>query len=248
MIDIRDRIPSGYTGRYELNMANVEAVVIHHSVSGMASSGIHWNDYADAPVEQETEHLLAIDRWHSPPNNNWGGFGYHAAAFASGRAYLVGSYNTARAHVASQNNKFVGVVLIGDFTDSVPTERHVQAAKQGVADIRAFYGRRLPVKAHRVVQLPQYPTSCPGNKFQVWVPRLEEEEAMPTFTEEQEKRIAEIVSLSAPGLEMQARMAVTAPLLAALAHLLEGAWAGLPADLRKVREAAEFWQRWEDSD
>lgn len=25
MIDIRDRIPSGYTGRYELNVANVEA-------------------------------------------------------------------------------------------------------------------------------------------------------------------------------------------------------------------------------
>lgn len=83
---------------------------------------------------------------------------------------------------------------------------------------------------------------------QIQVPGPGEEEAMPTFTEEQEKRIAEIVSLSAPGLEMQARTAVAAPLLTALARVVEGAWAGLPAEMRNVREAAEFWHRWEDGD
>lgn len=179
MIDLRSRIPSGYTGRFTIpNLDEVEGIAVHHSVSGG-----DWGWLAhDRTQKEEVNHLLAIDRWHSPPNNNWGGFGYHVAAFASGRVYLAGSLNTARAHVASLNKRFIGLVLIGDFTDAVPLESHLEAAREGVAFIRDFYGRALPLAPHRMIRLQN--TTCPGNRWREWMPLLEKEEDMITIEQE----------------------------------------------------------------
>lgn len=182
MIDLRSRIPSGHTGRFAIpNLDEVEGIAVHHSVSGWVWNPLtqwstcHWNDAVDIPSGLEVAHLLAIDRWHSPPNNDWGGFGYHVAAFASGRVYLVGSLNTVRAHVASLNKRFMGLVLIGDLTDAVPLESHLEAAKEGMAFIRTFYGRALPPAPHRTIRLQN--TTCPGDRWQEWMPLLEKEEA-----------------------------------------------------------------------
>ena len=180
MIDLRHLIPSGQTGRFIIpNLDEVEGIAIHHSVSGWAwnpltqrYTGQAWNDAVDAPPEAEVAHLLAIDRWHSLPNNDWGGFGYHLAAFASGRLYLCGSLNTARAHVAGLNKRFNGLVLIGDFTNGVPRQSHLEAAREGVAFIRAFHRRTLPVEAHRLIRNQN--TTCPGELYYKWVPGLNE--------------------------------------------------------------------------
>jgi len=184
MIDIRHRIPSGHSGRFTIpNLDEVEGIAVHHSVSGWAwlpetrKYTCHWNDAVDIPQEAEVAHLLAIDRWHSLPNNDWGGFGYHIAAFASGRWYYVGSLNTARAHVAGLNPRFMGLVLIGDFTSAVPRESHLAAAKEGVAFICEFYERKLPTEAHRLIR--NQTTTCPGNTWEEWGPKLKEE-PMPT--------------------------------------------------------------------
>lgn len=179
MIDIRHRIPSGHSGRFTIpNLDEVEGIAVHHSVSGWVRNPetrkytCHWNDAVDVSQEVEVAHLLAIDRWHSLPNNDWGGFGYHIAAFASGRWYYVGSLDTVRAHVAGLNKRFSGLVLIGDFTSAVPREGHLTAAKEGVAFIREFHGR-IPIEAHRLIR--NQATTCPGKTWEEWGPKLEEE-------------------------------------------------------------------------
>lgn len=170
IIDIRDRLPSGsgYSGRYDLVLDDVVRRVWHHTVSH-----ISWNTAVNATQAEEIAHLLAIDTMHAA----WGlnGFGYHNAAFASGRAYRVGSYDKARAHVASgQNSYSIGTVLIGNFTNALPSEGHLAAAKECRGDIEDFYARKLEGLPHLLV--PGQNTACPGARWQEWVPQLEKEQ------------------------------------------------------------------------
>jgi len=188
MIDLRSRIPSGYTGRFTIpNLDEVEAIAVHHSVSGWVwnpltqqYTGQAWNEAVDVPQEVEIAHLLAIDRWHT--SQGYGGFGYHMAAFPSGRRYLCGSLNTARAHVASLNKYFLGLVLIGDFTDAVPLDTHLVAASGCVGYAWGELGRELPCVAHRMIRLQN--TTCPGNRWREWLPLIEKEEDMITIEQE----------------------------------------------------------------
>lgn len=177
MIDVRHLLPSGsgFTGRYDLLLSRVYRRVWHHTVSN-----IDWNTAVNATVDQEVAHLLAIDRMHLA----WGlnGFGYHNAAFASGRAYHVGSYDKARAHVASgQNSYSIGTVLIGNFTLALPSEGHMAAAQECKRDIERFYGRDLDGLPHLLV--PGQNTVCPGSRWQEWVPLLEKEEETMSTTD-----------------------------------------------------------------
>lgn len=182
MIDVRYLLPSnsGFTGRYDLVLDRVTRRVWHHTVSN-----IDWNTAVNATVDQEVAHLLDIDRMHLA----WGlnGFGYHNAAFASSRAYHVGSYDKARAHVASgQNSHSIGTVLIGNFTTALPSEGHMAAAQECKRDIERFYRRDLDGLPH--VLVPGQNTVCPGSRWREWVPLLEKEEE-----EMSDQRIREIV-------------------------------------------------------
>lgn len=172
VIDIRDLLPSqsGYTGRYIIkDLDQIEGISVHHSVSGG-----DWGWLArDRTQREEIQHLRAIDVWHNAPNNDWGGFGYHMAAFSSGRAYLVGSLNTGRAHTAGLNNRFLGLVVIGTFTERVPIPLHIRSGYACVELMRAYVKRNLPVVAHRRIRGQR--TVCPGNKWKEWVHKVGEE-------------------------------------------------------------------------
>ena len=103
------------SGRFKIDHASLIGIAVHHSVSG---------DYlaAGGPESEELAHLQAIDRYHV--GQNFGGIGYHLAAFTSGRLYLLGDLDGARAHVAGRNHELLGVVAIGTFTDRLPGDRH----------------------------------------------------------------------------------------------------------------------------
>lgn len=163
-IDVRYLINNGYSGRYPLDPAVVDRVVIHHSVSGYP-----FNDPWPETEEQEIAHLRAIDGYHT--GLGWGGFGYHLAAFVGGRSYYCGDLTGARAHVASQNHRAVGVVLIGTFTDTPPTPDQLQAAADAVAFARLYYPGR-PIIGHRNMALTEYPTSCPGDTYKDWIQQI----------------------------------------------------------------------------
>jgi len=159
-IDVRNRMTDGGVGRSPLDPAQVIGIAIHHSVT---------TSYTRASVEQEIDHLLSIDRYHS--GQGWGGIGYHLAVFPSGRYYLCGSLDGARAHVAFRNHELIGIVLIGDFSTQPPPLLQLDAGAQAVAFVRRTYPDR-PIKGHRDWALPQYPTACPGGTYKSWLSYL----------------------------------------------------------------------------
>lgn len=160
MIDFRDDIPSGRTGRYPLDPAAVIGIAIHHCVGHVDPA------WAQAAEEQ---HLYVIDAQHI--GQGFGGFGYHLAAFPSGRVYYCGDLGFARAHVASRNFELIGVALMGAFTAVPPPDAQLRAAAEAVAFVRQAYPGVL-VAGHRQWALPQFPTACPGDTFADWVPGL----------------------------------------------------------------------------
>ena len=163
-IDARGLMTDRGVGRFALDPRAVIGVAIHHSVSG-------GQFFAAAVQDQDDElsHLLMIDQYHAA--QGWGGFGYHAAAFPSGRWYLCGNLNGARAHVASRNHQLVGLVLIGTFTTTTPPPAQIAAAGAGVAFMRRTYLER-PIAPHLVWALAEYPTSCPGDTWEQWLGAL----------------------------------------------------------------------------
>src|SRR5687768_2191227 len=105
-IDVRTRMTNP-AGCFKTERAALAGIAVHHSVSG---------DYltAQASEADELAQLDAVDRYHV--SQDFGGIGYHVAAFASGRLYLLGDLDGARAHVAGRNHELLGIVAIGTFT------------------------------------------------------------------------------------------------------------------------------------
>jgi hypothetical protein len=175
-------------GRFALIPANVIGIAIHHSVTGGTF-------YMGASVTEldELAHLEMIDSYHA--SLGWGGFGYHLAAFPSGRLYVCGNLNGARAHVASRNHQLVGLVLIGTFTAAAPGPRQLGAAAAGVAFMRRTYPGR-PIGPHRNFALASDPTACPGDTWASWLPALESPPEEEDMTEDQAKQLARSAALA----------------------------------------------------
>lgn len=164
MIDARHLVTKPQGSQKNPN-ASVLGIAVHHSVSG---------DYLseDATEAQEIAHIKAIDSYHLQVG--FGMFGYHMAAFPSGRLYLCGDLDGQRAHVAGRNHQLRGIVAIGTFTDRLPGPRQVAAIVEGIREIRRFTGRPLPVKGHNDWALPGNGSACAGrmNGFD-WEPLLQ---------------------------------------------------------------------------
>jgi hypothetical protein len=168
MIDARAYVTNPQ-GRYKVPWSDVIGIAVHHSVSGL-----QFFTAAEMTPEDELNHIRMIDTYHA--SQGWGGFGYHLAAFPSGRLYLCGDLDGARAHVASRNNVLKGIVFIGDFTARDPGPAQLQAGAEAVALVRVAAGAPLPIAGHRTWALPAYPTSCPGDRLAA---RLNELESTP---------------------------------------------------------------------
>ena len=138
-------------GRFKINMPDVVGIAVHHSVtSEPAPSSEAW----------ERAHIRAIDAYHV--KIGYGCFGYHIAAFESGRWYLCGDLDGARAHVASRNHELVGVVAIGNFVDGFPGAVQMNAIAEALRYVRGFYGRPLIIKGHNDWATPGNGTACAG--------------------------------------------------------------------------------------
>jgi hypothetical protein len=114
-----------------------------------------------------------FDRFHREVRGWSGGLGYHFV-IGNGRGSGDGEIETgprwleqqsgAHAGITEYNQYGIGVCLVGDFTDSRPTERQMQALvalcrylmKQCNIDADHVYGHR---------ELPGATTECPGKQF-----------------------------------------------------------------------------------
>lgn len=132
---------------------NIIGIAVHHT----------GGEVVGAPIlteAQERAVIRAIDFQHTRPPQDFGGFGYHGIAFASGRAYKCGEGQ--RAHVKGRNHQLRGYVLHGNFVSVQPSDLQLSGLRELMqADFDKF-GRVLEIRGHGQWALPGEGTECPG--------------------------------------------------------------------------------------
>lgn len=160
--DLSHLVGSGYDVR---QIDDIIGIAAHHTVSFYM---------VDNPtVEDEINHVLFIDKFHSTPPRNWGGAGYTALVFMSGRGYICGPITQVRAGVAHMNYKVLSFAFVDRLMGRLPTPEAMETAKALISKWRWELSRNVPVKGHRDWALPSDPTTCPGDTWQEWVPELD---------------------------------------------------------------------------
>jgi hypothetical protein len=137
-------------------MGTVTRITIHHT-------GEHgnWADISD------TEIVKRIDRYHTN-EKKWAAIGYHYLVGKDGRIYEGRPVAYQGAHVSTQNENNLGISVIGDFTDRLPTDRQLSALRSFLDDQRRLYGvGKGRVYGHRDL----HPSLCPGEALYGWVRR-----------------------------------------------------------------------------
>lgn len=132
--------------------AGLQGIAIHHTVTPTPSPA--------ATVAEEMDRLKAIENYHI--GQGFGLFGYHYAAFPSGRCYQIGDTLGQRAHVAQRNHQLVGIALMGTFTEHYPGDDHMRAATEAIKQIEAETGLSLAIAGHNSWATPGNGTGCAG--------------------------------------------------------------------------------------
>ena len=161
--------------RERLQVGRVEGIAVHHCATPWLRP--------NATVEEEVNHLRAIDRFHREVRG-FLVFAYHLAAFPSGRIYQVTSLKQMGAGVYQKNDRLYHIVVVGNFIASVPGEPQLDATSEGINHLDDFLGRIVEVGPHR----KWGNSTCPGDPWEQWVPELRKEDDM---TDEQLQAILE---------------------------------------------------------
>lgn len=120
-------------------LGQVDYLVVHHTESG------------DVPVEE-------IDRWHK--EKGWIGVGYHYVIRANGDIEKGRPDIKEGAHALGHNHDSLGVVLTGNFMNTVPTAAQMDSLVGLLSDLQGRYPAAKVVKHRDLCE-----TSCPGDKF-----------------------------------------------------------------------------------
>lgn len=133
-----------FSGRF-ITRPFTRRIVVHHSASG-----------PNTTIED-------MHRWHLA--KDWAGIGYHYIIYPDGSIHRGRPEWAKGAHAYQDmqhdaNSDGIGICLIGDFTDTVPTEAQIVSLIWLVHDIWTRYPG-IGVIRHRDVQA----TACPGDSF-----------------------------------------------------------------------------------
>ena len=138
-------------------MGPVRRITIHHDGIGSAPSG----DWGDSARRLET-----IRRGHL--SRGWADIGYHYAVDPSGRVWACRPTSLQGAHVSDNNENNVGIVVLGDFERSQPSDQARRALSEFVgSQMRQHRVHPRNVYTHRELAS----TVCPGTnlqRFLVW--------------------------------------------------------------------------------
>lgn len=103
------------------------------------------------------------------------GIGYHFLIGQDGAVYYVGDVKTQRAHVANLNHKYIGVCMIGNFTNEEPTDEQLRSVcllnKELVEIDNRFNIAWEEVKRHNELSS----TACPGATWPEWWYKVKED-------------------------------------------------------------------------
>lgn len=147
----------------------VPYLVIHHSYIPAACS----------TKEECINDMQWMQKYHQQ-NNSWCDIGYNFAVGGDNRIYVGRGWTAVGAHAPRYNSRSIGIVLIGDWTDILPPESQMLAAKQlinmGIRD--GYISENYKLIGHRQVR----ETACPGEalykEIQMWphwIPNPDEE-------------------------------------------------------------------------
>lgn len=119
--------------------------VIHHSASGLNTT------------------IEDIHKWHQA--RDWSGIGYHYVIYPDGRIVRGRPERAKGAHAFQDaqhdaNSDGIGICLIGDFTNALPTELQLASLVWLVYDIWTRYPGIVGQRHCDVM-----PTACPGKMF-----------------------------------------------------------------------------------
>ena len=133
-----------FSGRF-ITRPYTRRIVVHHSASGLTTT------------------IQDIHGWHLA--QGWAGVGYHYSIYPNGDIHRGRPEWAKGAHAYQDiqhdaNSDGIGICLIGDFTNTVPTEAQIVSLIWLVHDIWSRYPG-LAVIRHSDVQA----TACPGASF-----------------------------------------------------------------------------------
>lgn len=142
------RHPTKRFPRRQLNQ--IQQIVVHHSAGPL------------------TQTIRDIARYHVGPNHvcssGCPGILYHFAITRNAKAYQVNDLETIAWHLAGQNTKSVGIVLIGNYDQYPATDTQLRALRKVIRAIEKKVGRQLLVTDHGMECGGC--TDCPGDYLQ----------------------------------------------------------------------------------
>ena len=160
IIDVTDRFPLvDTTYRWKYDKAGIDADAIHHTATLFEA--------LDLTQEQELAHLAVIYKYHVE-YRGMGGIAYHGVSFKSGRRYKTAPWGRLGANVQFENDHLRGWAAVGLFNGRVPP----RAQLEGLAELTLEGWRDLGYDVPAVPHLRYGGTSCPGDRWSEWVPKL----------------------------------------------------------------------------
>jgi hypothetical protein len=138
-------------------MGSIYRITIHH-------------DAIDSPLPETNDRssraetaarLDSIRRGHLA--RGWADIGYHYAIDPSGQVWQGRPLGLQGAHVANQNQGNLGIVMLGNFERSKPTDRAIESLDRLIAsEMRRYRVSLSEVRTHREMAS----TACPGRNLQ----------------------------------------------------------------------------------
>lgn len=156
------------------NKGGWKRITVHHSAEADPVP-------LDGSLESSAEGLRQIQRSHlkskQPP---WGDIGYHFLIDPQGRVFQGRELAWQGAHASGNNNiQNIGVCLMGNFEEEVPTNAALQSLQKLLDNLRRVYSiPRREVHTHQQFKS----TACPGKNLEPWVERYAQDEASKSRT------------------------------------------------------------------
>jgi hypothetical protein len=158
--DLRGKLPIREGRSYfERDLAGITGVTIHYTAS---------------PVESGTQAVRDIAAYQVGPTAQepFPGIAYSLIVDGAGIAYLCWNLNIRVWHSGavidgvSRNKNYIGICFIGNGT---PNAAQIECLARSVVWCEKKLGRWLKIEGHKDAP---YPTSCPGNTWPMWKPKL----------------------------------------------------------------------------
>jgi len=127
-----------------------------------------------------------IDRYHR--SKGWKGVGYHFVIMPNGLIFVGRGLNEVGAHAAGQNERMVGVCLLGNFDDEVIEEPQWISMKY----LLSFLLYRFDLKPHNIFFHRQFANkTCPGRRLVLSDIRVVIEKTLPDAIKRYEEILKE---------------------------------------------------------